>query len=78
MIERGRVRIVISGTVRRLGSVVVCSTFGVRICALYLGGVRGYGTPMLGTPLHAEYPDMNLFSYQLSLCLPMLKEYTKL
>ena len=52
-IERGGVRVAIGGMIRRLGSVVIHSTFGVRMRALYQGGCTRYERPMLGTPLYA-------------------------
>ena len=39
-IERGGVHVAIGGMICRLGSVVIRSTFGVRMRALYQGGVR--------------------------------------
>ena len=36
--------VAIGSVVRRLGSVVIRSTFGVLMHVLYLGGVHGYGT----------------------------------
>ena len=41
----------IGSAVRRLGSVVIRLTFGVRMHALYLGRCACYERPMLGTPL---------------------------
>ena len=44
-IEIGGVRIAIGGVIHKLGSVVIRSMFGVRMHALYQGGVRALWAP---------------------------------